>query len=234
MKYNCFIIDDEPLAIEVIESHLSKLDQFKVTGRFTDAVEAFVAIKNAQVDIIFLDIEMPDFNGLDFIKSMSQKPDIVVTTAYREYAVEGFELNILDYLVKPIPFERFITAIDKFLEKKKVVPPQESSTDKGYIMVRAERKHIKIELATILYIEGLKDYVKIVLSNETIITKESIGNFFKHLSQAQFIRIHKSFIVAIDKVTAITSHDIEIDKTELPIGRTYKEDLMLRLKTKGT
>jgi len=229
MKYNCFIVDDEPLAIEVIENHLSKLEQFKVVGTYTDAVEAFVAIKNMAIDILFLDIEMPDFNGLDFIKSMSQKPEIIVTTAYREFAVEGFDLNILDYLVKPIAFERFIKAIDKFLDKKMTKSSALKPTE-GYIMVRADRKHIKIAIANILYIEGLKDYVKIVLPDRTILTKESIGNFFKHLRQDQFMRIHKSFIIAIDKVTAITSHDVEIGKIELPIGRTYKNEVLLRLK----
>ena len=229
MKYNCFIVDDEPLAIEVIESHLSKLEQFNVAGTYTDAVEAFVAIKNESIDILFLDIEMPEFNGLDFIKSMSLKPEIIITTAYREFAVEGFDLNILDYLVKPIAFERFIMAIDKFLEKK-IPKTQNLKPTEGYIMVRADRKHIKIALANILYIEGLKDYVKIVLPERTILTKESIGNFYKHLRQEQFMRIHKSFIIAIDKVTAITAHDVEIGKIELPIGRTYKNEVLLRLK----
>ena len=229
MKYNCFIVDDEPLAIEVIENHLNKLEQFRVVGTYSDAVEAFVAIKNTPVDILFLDIEMPDFNGLDFIKSMSQKPEIVVTTAYRDFAVEGFDLNILDYLVKPIPFERFIMAIDKFLDKK--TPQIQNSTPfRDYIMIRAERKHIKIELANILYIEGLKDYVKIILADRTIMTKESIGHFIEHLSADQFIRIHKSFIVAIDKITAVTSYDVELGKTELPIGRKYKDVVLRRLK----
>lgn len=229
MKYNCFIVDDEPLAIEVIESHLSKLEQFNVAGTYTDAVEAFIDIKTLSVDVLFLDIEMPDFNGLDFIKSMSQRPEIIVTTAYREFAVEGFDLNILDYLVKPIAFDRFIVAINKFLDKK-AAKVQTLMPTENTIIVRADRKHIKIVLANILYIEGLKDYVKIVLPNKTILTKESIGNFFKHLNRDQFMRIHKSFIIAIDKVTAITSHDVEISEIELPIGRTYKKEVFKKLR----
>ena len=229
MKYNCFIVDDEPLAIEVIENHLQKLKQFSIVGTFTNAVEAFTEIKKVSVDILFLDIEMPDFNGLDFIKSMRQKPEIIITTAYREFAVEGFDLNILDYLVKPIPFDRFIMAIDKFLDKK--LPGSEATTPTNeYILVRADRKHLKIALADILYVEGLKDYVKIVLPDRTVLTKESIGNFNNHLNQSQFIRVHKSFIVAIEKITAITAHDIEIGKAEVPIGRTYKNQVIDRLR----
>jgi len=230
MPYNCFIIDDEPLAIEVIENHLGKIPQFNVNGTFTDAVEAFMAVKYQQPNLLFLDIEMPGFNGLDFIKSMKVKPEIIITTAYREFAVEGFELNILDYLVKPIAFDRFMMAIDKFLTKR--AESQHDSSQSDYIMVRANRKQVKIKLEQILYIEGLKDYVKIVLEDRTILTKESIGNFYQHLDPKKFIRIHKSYVVAADKITAITAHDVEIGKTELPIGRTYKESLLHSIKDK--
>ncbi len=228
MNYNCIIVDDEPLAIEVIENHLSKLEQFKVEKTFTDAVEAFVAIKNYPIDLLFLDIEMPDFSGLDFIKSMKQRPEIIITTAYREFAVDGFELNILDYLLKPIPFERFMKAIDKFLDKK-IVSSQGTDFSEKYIMLRANRKLVKVDLSKVLYIEGLKDYVKIVLADENILTKESIGNFYKHLNPQKFIRIHKSFVVAVDKISAITAYDVEIGKMELPIGRMYKEGLIKKV-----
>jgi len=231
MKYNCFVVDDEPLAIDVIENHLSKLDQFKIVGTFTNAPHAFTALKNHQVDLLFLDIEMPDFNGIDFIKSLRQKPEIIITTAYREYAVDGFELDILDYLVKPIPFDRFMKSIDKFLNIHKGTS-RNSDGQQGYIMIRANRKLIKVDLSNILYIEGLKDYVKIVLPDEIIHTKESIGNFYKHLNEERFVRIHKSFIAAVDKISAITAYDIEIGKTELPIGRSYKENLMRKFNTK--
>lgn len=225
MPYNCFIIDDEPLAIEVIENHLGKIPQFEVKGAYTDAVKAFVAIKNQQIDLLFLDIEMPGFNGLDFIKSMKDKPEIIITTAYREFAVEGFDLDILDYLVKPIAFERFMRAIDKYLSKNQVILTDSSDTNLGYLMIRANRKHVKLNLADVLYIEGLKDYVKIFLKGEILITKESIGNFSKRLNQTDFIRIHKSYIISKDKITAITSHDVEIGKIEIPIGRSYKQIL---------
>lgn len=228
MKYKCFIIDDEPLAVEVIENHLSKLEHFEVSGAFTNPIKAFISIKNSHIDLLFLDIEMPDFNGLNFIKSLKTRPEIIITTAYREFAVEGFELSILDYLIKPISFERFMMSIDKFLSIRE---KSKKSNLQDYIMVRANRKHIKVDLANILYIEGLKDYVKIVLPDETILTKESIGNFNKHLDD-RFIRIHKSYVVAIDKISAITAYDVEIGETELPIGRNFKENLMQKVTNK--
>ena len=222
MTYNCFIIDDEPLAIEVIKNHIGKVANIKIVGEYTDGIKAFLALKEKQVDLIFLDIEMPEFTGLDFIRSMQSKPEIIITTAYREFAVQGYELNILDYLVKPIPIDRFLTAIDKFFTKKSQVFP--TPFQRNFIMIRANRKDVRVNLNDILYIEGLKDYVKIFLANEAILTKASIGNFYKLLNPDMFFRIHKSYVVAIDKITAITPHDVEIGRLEIPIGRTYKEE----------
>lgn len=221
MEFNCFIIDDEPLAISLIESHLKRLPQFKVAGRFTNALDAFVELKSEPIDLLFLDIEMPEFNGLDFLKSVKDRPEVIITTAYREYAVDGFEHNCLDYLVKPISFERFVQSIDKFLSKKTTSTKVEAPKQK-FIVVRADRKDVKIMLDDIIYIEGLKDYVKIILPNKTILTKESIGNFGKLLPNNKFIRSHKSYIVSLDKITAISSNDIQLGDIGLPVGRTYK------------
>jgi DNA-binding LytR/AlgR family response regulator len=234
--YNCFIVDDEPLAIEVIEDYLSKFQNFKIVGSYTDSIEAFVHYKSTKVDLLFIDIEMPDFNGLDFIKSLKNRPEIIVTTAYRNFAVQGFDLNILDYLVKPISFERFIQSIDKFLEKKRnQLEKIALSDEQEYITIRADRKYIKLYLNDILYIEGLKDYVKIVLKDKHILTKQSIGNFEKRLSPDHFFRVHKSFIVAVNKISAYTTYDVEIGKIEIPIGRSIKKsflDMMLQDKYK--
>ena len=225
--YNCFIVDDEPLAIEVIEDHLSKLQNFKVIGSYIDSIEAFIQYKNAEVDLLFIDIEMPDFNGLEFIKSLKNKPEIIITTAYRNFAVQGFDLNILDYLVKPIPFERFMQSIDKFIDKKSNQNHKEAVADQQqFIIVRADRKNVKLFLDTILYVEGLKDYVKIVLRDKQLLTKQSIGNFEKSLQSNRFLRIHKSFIVGLDKVTAFTTYDVEIGRIEIPIGRSYKKSFL--------
>lgn len=228
-KYRCFIVDDEPLAIDAIASHLDKLPQFQVKGKFTEALKAYTALKNTRVDLIFLDIQMPDYNGLDFIKSIQKKPEIIITTAFREFAVEGFELNILDYLVKPVAFERFMKSIDKFLDKK-AKGSHSSGEGSGFVMVRADRKFIKIKLDDILYIEGLKDYVRIVLPEQQVLTRQSIGNFYQNLNEENFLQIHKSFIVSKSRITAYTSHEVEIGKFEIPIGRIYKEAFLQVMK----
>ena len=224
-KYNCYILDDEPLAIKVIEQHLSKLDVFNICGTSTEPLDAFQELKRLQPDLLFLDIEMPDLNGLELIEALQNKPKVIVTTAYREYAVESFELDVLDYLVKPISLSRFMKAMDKFLalhRKSEAPRPQ-------FILVKANRKTHRLDLEDILYVEGVKDYVKIVLKEEQMLTKISIGNFMKELPESVFIRIHKSFIVAKNKITAYTAHDVEIDKLELPIGRVYKEAFLERM-----
>jgi DNA-binding LytR/AlgR family response regulator len=225
-KYKCFIVDDEPLALNVIEQHLSKFGQFEVCGKSTDPLEAITQIKLLLPDLLFLDIQMPEITGLELIESIQHKPQIILTTAYREYAVEGFELNVLDYLVKPIPFKRFVKAIDRFLEQKLPPATLPPATDPTSLFVKADRKTIKIELGDILYVEGVKDYVKIVLPAQKIITKVSIGNFFKDLPKDRFVQVHKSFIVAKDKISAYTAHDVEINGLEIPIGRMYKEEFL--------
>ncbi len=224
-KFRCYIVDDEPLAINVIEQHLSKLDRFEICGTSTDPVEAFSQLQNLHPDLLFLDIEMPELSGLELIETLETKPEVIITTAYRDYAVEGFDHNALDYLVKPIPFPRFLKAIDKFLTLKEG-NEQPESTPSAHILVKADRKTIKVDLRDILYIEGVKDYVKIVLPDQKIMTKVSIGNFHEQLPPGQFLRVHKSFIVAKDKITAFTAHDVEIGKTEIPIGRVYKEEIL--------
>ncbi len=225
MTYKCFIVDDEPLAIDVIASYLAKLKKFEISGKYTDSLEAFADLKENPVDLIFLDIEMPELTGLEFIRSIKYKPEIIITTAYREFAVEGFELNILDYLVKPIEFERFMQALDKFLDK--VTPKQiDAQEAESHIMVRADRKNVRVALDDILYIEGLKDYVRIILRDGEVLTKESIGHFASHLDKNSFLRIHKSFIAAKNKITAYTNYDVEIGNIELPIGRVYKEQFL--------
>ena len=231
-KYKCFIVDDEPLALNVIEQHLSKFSQFEVCGKSTDPIEALAQIKLLQPDLLFLDIQMPEITGLELIESIQNKPEIIITTAYREYAVEGFELNVLDYLVKPIPFKRFIKAIEKFLEQKLSHVAAPIQHEHASIFVKADRKTIKIALDDILYIEGVKDYVKIVLTSQKIITKVSIGNFFKDLPKDRFIQVHKSFIVARNKISAYTAQDVEIGDLEIPIGRMYKEAFLCAVENK--
>lgn len=231
-KFKCYILDDEPLALNVIEQHLSKFSQFEVCGKSTEPLEALAQIKQLQPDLLFIDIEMPEITGLELIESIQHKPEIIITTAYREYAVEGFELNVLDYLVKPIPLKRFIKAMDKFLEQKLPATTTSDSDNFAYIFVKADRKTIKIALDDILYIEGIKDYVKIVLPAQKIITKVSIGNFYKDLPKDRFLQVHKSFLVAKNKISAYTAHDVEINELEIPIGRMYKAQFLKDIENK--
>lgn len=222
-KIRCFIVDDEPLAINVIEQHLSKLDAFEICGKSTKPVEALAQIKMLQPELLFVDIEMPDINGMELIATLSHKPAVILTTAYREYAVEGFELNALDYLVKPIPFARFLKAIEKFWEKQSPAVAAPTSDTDACLFVKADRKTIRIALDDICYVEGVKDYTRIVLADQKIMTKVSIGNFLKELPEDRFIRVHKSFVVAKHKIKAFTALDVEINGVEIPIGRQYRE-----------
>lgn len=228
-KYKCYIVDDEPLALNVIEQHLSRFSQMEVCGKTTEPLEALTQIKALQPDLLFMDIEMPDINGLELISSIRNKPEIIITTAYREFAVEGFEKNVLDYLVKPIAFKRFVMAMDKFFEKKAIHEPMASTPLADVLLVRADRKTIRVDLNSILYIEGVKDYVRIVTTSDRIMTKVSIGHILNDLPPDQFIQVHKSYIVAKDKITAYTAQDVEIGAIEIPIGRVYKDDVMKRL-----
>ena len=227
-KYKCYILDDEPLAIKVIEQHLGKFPNFEICGSSTSPLAALSEIKSMEPELLFLDIKMPDITGLDLIEILQFKPSIVLTTAFREFAVEGFELNVLDYLVKPIAFKRFVQTIEKFLEKQYTEKALEKMVDDG-LFVRADRKRVRVKFQDILYVEGVKDYVKIVLKNQTILTKVSIGNFQKQLPDPPFMRIHKSFIIAKDKITAYTASDVEIGRKEIPIGRIYKESFSKKM-----
>jgi DNA-binding LytR/AlgR family response regulator len=225
-KFTCYILDDEPLAIKVVEQYLSKIDAITVCGTSTESLEAFREIKQLRPDLLFLDIEMPDLNGLELIEALQHRPQVIVTTAYREYAVESFDLEVLDYLVKPIALSRFLKAVDKFLSFQQQVNP----SIQDHILVKANRKTLRIIIDTILYIEGVKDYVKIVLADQQILTKISIGNFLELLPSGKFIRIHKSFAVAKNKITAYTAHDVEVGTLELPLGRVYKEHFLKEMK----
>jgi DNA-binding LytR/AlgR family response regulator len=226
--YKSYIVDDEPLAIKVIEQHLSKFGDFELSGSSTEPVKAISQIKLLKPDILFLDIQMPQLTGLDLIESLHHKPSIILTTAYRDFAVEGFELNVLDYLVKPISLKRFTKAIDKFLELQ-AASGNTFADSSSFLLVKAERKTVKINTEDILHVEGVKDYVRIVLKDQTVITKISIGNFLKELPPGRFTQVHKSFIVSMDKITAYTAHDVEIGGKEIPIGRVYKEDFIRRM-----
>ncbi len=228
MTYNCLIVDDEPLARELIETYLEKLPNFDVVASCKSALEASTILAETKVDLMFLDIEMPQIKGVDFFKTLTYKPDVIFTTAYREYALDGFELNAVDYLLKPIFFERFFSAIQKFLKQQKST----SSTDTTEthettesIFVNKAKKQIRVRFDDILYVESFKDYIKIHFEDETLTIKESISSFEKRIDD-RFVRIHRSYIVNKTKITAYTKHDIEINAIEIPIGNSYKHNII--------
>ncbi|QLG45417.1 LytR/AlgR family response regulator transcription factor [Costertonia aggregata] len=235
MSYQCVIIDDEPLARELLKGYLEKIPDFELVASCPSAIDASGILSKNKVDLLFLDIEMPVLKGTDFFKNLVHKPEVIFTTAYRDYAVDGFELNALDYLLKPIFFERFFQAIQKFLkqvEKTEVSNSNNTITNTSdYLFVNKAKKQIKVVFDTILYAESLKDYIKIHFQEEEPLTvKESISAFEKRLDN-RFIRLHRSYIVNSEKITAYTKNDVEIGRMEIPIGNNYKDNLLPFLKS---
>jgi len=229
MLYKCIIVDDEEFARQLIETHLKQIDGFEVIASCGSAMEAHKVLLNREIDLMFLDIEMPGIKGTDFLRNIIVKPKVIFTTAYRDYALEGFELNAIDYLLKPIVFTRFFQAIEKFLQVvNKPIKMSLSIEDNDYIYVKNNKKNIKVNLQEINYIESIKDYIKIHMLRETITIKHSLSAFEDKLDK-RFLRIHRSYIVNTHKITAFTKVDIEIDKIELPIGDSYKAFVYSRL-----
>ncbi|SHE94966.1 two component transcriptional regulator, LytTR family [Mariniphaga anaerophila] len=228
MKTNCLIVDDEPLARELMRNHIQKLDNFNIAGECGDAMKALEVLRNQKVDLMFMDIQMPQITGIEFLKTLKQPPHVIITTAYREYALEGFELDVVDYLLKPITFERFLKAVNKFYQvsadnhMSAENYAQPNGADDAFIYVKENKKVLKLHLADILYIEGLSEYVKIHTADKRIVTKASMTNMEEKLPDSDFMRIHKSYIVSLRKIEAFTSTSIEIEGKELPIGRSFK------------
>lgn len=234
MKTRCLIVDDEPVAIRIIAAHLQQLPNIEIVGECQNALAAMQVLHQQKVDLMFLDIQMPQITGLDFLKSLSQRPQVIITTAHREYAPEGFELEVLDYLLKPIAFERFLKAIHRYYEQQNPAPYQSHLSLKESanqsLFVRADRKMVKLDLDKLLYIEALKDYVKLVSRHDTILTKESLSDLLAKLPETDFIQIHRSYVVALRHISAYTHEYIEVDERSLPIGRVYKQSILQILK----
>lgn len=232
-KVRCLIVDDEPLALQLIQAHIERLPQLEIVAACQNALEAFDLLKKEQIDLVFLDIQMPVLTGIEFVKSLQHPPSIIFTTAYREYAVESYELEVVDYLLKPITFTRFFKAINKYLNQKKAsqsphpIPqtaPSPEAPEDSFLYVNANKKRIKVSFKDVEYIESLKDYIRIHQPNGSITTKEKISEFEQKLP-AYFLRIHRSFIVNTKKITAYTAHDVEIKEKEIPIGGSYKKEV---------
>lgn len=233
MKLKCIIVDDEPLAIEIIESYCDRLEDIEVIATCTNALKAFEIVQQQQVDLIFLDIQMPKLTGIDFIKTLTNPPKIILTTAYRDYALESYELEVVDYLLKPISFERFLVALQKVYKfEQKIESDDPLMDDEAYIFLKSDKKMVKVMLSDILFIESLKDYIRIHTAEKDIISHQKISYLEEKLPEECFMRIHRSFIVPIRKIESYSASAIEVPGKELPIGRLYKNKVLEVLQSK--
>lgn len=237
MKIKCIIIDDEPLAAEVIVAHLSEFSNMELIGTYTNPMEALRTIESGGVDAVFIDINMPKMNGLDFIESLESTPYFIITTAYREYAVESFDLDVLDYLVKPIPFARFLKSMNKLSQKflsDKSTELSAQAVEKSFIFLKVDKKLIKIKFEDINYIESLKDYIKVFTKSGDYLAHKSLSAITEEIPKNQFLRLHRSFTVALDKIQALEGNSVLVTGKRIPIGRKYinhAKDVILNTST---
>lgn len=226
----CLIVDDEPLALDVLETFIGRFNQLELIGRALNTAEALKLMQKHKTDLLFIDIQMPQQSGIDFVKNLHQPPGVIFTTAYNQYAVTGFDLNAIDYLLKPIEFDRFSQAIEKVLKfnsipvnKQSEKSTQPANYADAFIYVKAEKKMLKIYLNKILCIESIGNYIKIKTEDRDLITYNSMQVLEEKLPQSKFLRVHRSFIIAIDKITAFSPTNIEINKLTIPVGRKYRQ-----------
>jgi DNA-binding LytR/AlgR family response regulator len=224
----CIIVEDETLAQNVLQSHLQKTDRFELVATCNNALEARAVLNSQDVDLMFLDIQLPGMTGLHFLRTLHNPPLVVLTTAYSEYAVESYEFNIIDYLLKPISFERFCKAVDKIVDGRLLTQTtkDKDSLPADHIFVKSNSKFIKVNFSGIIYIEGMKDYLKIHTREHKLVTLQTMNDMEKILPAKQFIRAHKSYIVAIAHIKSIYGNSIELENATLPIGISYKDKVM--------
>lgn len=231
-KINCLIIEDEPLAAEIIQDYVGQIHFLKLIDVCSDAIYALEILQKLKIDLIFLDIHLPKLKGIEFIKSLQHPPAIIITSAYQDYALAGYELNVLDYLLKPVAFDRFLSAINKVRPLNISQSTHEYSpgkNDRPFSFFNVGRKRVKIYFDEILFIESLKEYVRVVAADKSIVTKLQFGQSDDLLANRNFMRIHRSFIIAKDKVDAFTATEVEIGGRLIPIGRSYKEQVVQQL-----
>jgi DNA-binding LytR/AlgR family response regulator len=233
MSIKCLIVDDEPLALDALETLLGKIPDVDLTGRCQDGVSALQELRKGKTDLLFLDIEMPELSGLDLLRSLSNPPRVIFTTAYREYAVEAFELDVVDYLVKPISFERLVKAINRYHER---FAPAENSmavnSNEGVITIYSDKKTHKLNTSEILFIEGLKDYAIIHTAAARLVTRQAMKNLEESLSSYDFIRVHRSWIVPYNRISSWTTYSVSIAGREIPVGKTYRKPVREYLEKK--
>jgi DNA-binding LytR/AlgR family response regulator len=233
----CLIVDDEPLAIKLLEDHISKVPFLESAGIYSNPLEALLAFNKNPVDLIFLDIQMPQLNGVQFMQLLQNRTQVIIASAYQEYAIEGFEHNVVDYLLKPISFERFYRAVEKAYNLKNPTATITKSQEMfpatgGYIFVKVENKMVRVELDDILYIEGQKNYVFVYTKTQRIMSLQVMKQLEEVLPPNRFVRVHKSYIIALDKITSIERQEILIKDRIIPIGGVYAEHLNMLLESR--
>jgi two-component system LytT family response regulator len=235
MKIKCLIVDDEPPARAVLKRYIEEIETLELAGECANAIQAIIILQQEVIDLIFLDIRMPQLNGTDFLKTLKNPPRVIFTTAHSEYALEGYELDIVDYLLKPVRFDRFLKAVNKAFPAPDHKPAidqvvrTEEKKNESFVYFRADRKMVKVLLNDILYIESMKDYIKVITDKSSIITKQSISSVETMLPEKTFIRTHRSFIVSVNKIKSFTNETIEIGQAEIPIGKLYRNSVIKHL-----
>ena len=224
----CIVVDDETIAREVIAAHVSKIPNIKMVASCSSAIEAFSVLRAHKIDLVFLDINMPEISGISFAKSINKDAKIIFTTAYRDYAVEGFELQAVDYLMKPISFNRLLKAVNNYFDIYSDNTPVEKNDipSNDFMFVRSDRRMIKIDFESVIYIESYSDYIKIHFADKTVVTRETISAIEAKLPNKKFLRIHRSYIIALKHISSFTNEEITINNTALTISRSYKKDVL--------
>ena len=237
-RYNCLIVDDEPPARAVLRRYIEKMPMLNLSAECSNAFEVISFLQSGKVDLIFLDIHMPQLTGLELIRTLAKPPKVIFTTAYEMYALQSYELDAVDYLLKPVKFERFVKAVNKFLPTNELssIPQKIPAIDPvaladAFLYFRADRKMVKVMLKDIVYVESLKDYVKISTLNELVVTKYSMSAMEAMLSADLFLRIHRSFMVSIEKIRSFSSKHIQLADIELPIGKLYQREVLKKLQS---
>lgn len=231
MKIKCVLIDDEPLAIKVLQNYFTNFTDFEVIATFNNSLEALDFINSTTVDAVFLDINMPMMTGFELISLIENKTKVIITTAFREFAAESYDLDVLDYLVKPIPLPRFIKCINKITTEYNLKNNIKVETTKGdsHIFIKVDKKMMKINIEEILFVEGMKEYIKVVTPDKTYITHKSLTSLSEELPADRFLRIHKSYVIALNKVKSIEGNRVQIQSYTIPIGRNYSKDVKTKI-----
>ncbi len=237
MSIKCLIVDDEPLALDVLEAYIERIDDLELVKRLDNAVEAFNFLNRETIDLLFLDIQMPKLTGIELLKNISHPPQVIFTTAYRDYALQGYELDVVDYLLKPISFDRFLRAVNKVYQHNQQVSlptnvpppyvmPEAQPYSDAFIYLKADKKMVKVLLSDILYIESLKDYIRVFTPEKSVTAYQRISYMEEKLPNDKFMRIHRSFIIALDKIEAFSTAFVETGGKEIPIGRNYRTEVL--------